>query len=155
MATFDEHLEPLRFLIGKTWRGTFSTSTPERPMQDVLKVERALNGQALRLTHSVNEGEYGGETIVMWDRGASRLVYYYFTTAGFYTSGTIEPTDDGYRSAESVTGSQVGITRVEATTTRVDEDHFRVTSRYLKDGEWVEGHQVSYQAAQEAEVVFR
>lgn len=124
-------------------------------MHDVLRVERALNGRAVRLLHSVNEGEYGGETIVMWDQGAEKLIYYYFTTAGFYTSGSIVSTADGYRSTESVTGSQNGVTEVRAATTRIDDGHFTVSSSYLRDGEWVQGHQVAYENTPKAEVIFR
>jgi hypothetical protein len=150
-----EHLEPLRFLVGKTWRGTFSASTAERPMHDTLTVERALNGQALRLLHSINDGEYGGETIVMYGRAEEQLIYYYFTTAGFYTRGVIEPTAGGYRSTEAVTGSEHGTTEVAATTTRIDAEHFTVSSRYLQNGEWVPGHEVSYELSPDAQVVFR
>ncbi|MFN0069033.1 MAG: hypothetical protein ACKVYV_15520, partial [Limisphaerales bacterium] len=53
-------LEPFRLLLGKTWRGEFKNSTPEKPVIDVSRWERAMNGQAIRILHSINQGEYGG-----------------------------------------------------------------------------------------------
>jgi hypothetical protein len=86
----NEQLLPLKPFIGKTWRGVLKDSTPEKPMVDVSHWERALNGQAVRVLHSLNNGMYGGETIIMWDPQKESLVFFYFTTAGFFTQGTIK-----------------------------------------------------------------
>src|SRR5215213_11099738 len=86
----DPHLEPLRPWLGKTWKGHFKTSTPELPVGDVARWERALNGKAVRILHSVNEGAYGGESIIMWDKEKQVVAYHYFTTGGFTTTGTME-----------------------------------------------------------------
>ena len=56
-ASLDEHLEPLRPFLGKTWKGHFQNSTPEKPLVDVSRWERALNGKAVRILHSINGGE--------------------------------------------------------------------------------------------------
>ncbi|MCH7675779.1 hypothetical protein IH879_12605 [candidate division KSB1 bacterium] len=81
----NEHLKPLSPFIGKTWRGKSPNADPDKPFEDVSRWESALNGQAVRILHSVNEGAYGGETLVVWDRKKESLVFYYFTTEGFYT----------------------------------------------------------------------
>jgi len=84
-----EHLKPLQSYIGKTFKGEFSDSTPENPTYDIQYWERALNGNAIKITHSVNNGEYGGESMIMWDAKLESLVSWYFTTAGFYTQATM------------------------------------------------------------------
>jgi hypothetical protein len=43
-------------LLGKTWKGEFKDSTPEKPIIDIARWERALNGQAIRVVHSINNG---------------------------------------------------------------------------------------------------
>src|SRR6188508_1077826 len=73
-------LEPLRPLLEKTWKGEFAKSTPEKPLVDVMRCERALNGKAVRVVHSLNDGAYGGETIFRWDAKQESLTYHYFTT---------------------------------------------------------------------------
>ena len=85
-----EPFKPFAPLLGKTWKGEFKDSTPEKPLFDVARWERALNGKAVRVLHSVNDGIYGGETIITWDAAKKSLVYWYFTTAGFRTEGAMK-----------------------------------------------------------------
>jgi hypothetical protein len=85
-----EHFKPFLPFTGKTWKGEFASSTPEKPIFDVSRWEFVLNNQAVRVLHSVNQGEYGGETLIMWDTSRSCLSYWYFTTAGFFTQGTMK-----------------------------------------------------------------
>ena len=84
-----EYLKPLQTYIGKTFKGEFADSTPENPTYDIQYWERALNGNAIKITHSVNNGEYRGESMIMWDAKLGSLVSWYFTTAGFYTKATV------------------------------------------------------------------
>lgn len=149
------HLAPLKPYIGKTWKGEFSSSTKEKPMVDVSRWERALNGQAVRVLHSINDGEYGGETIVVWDAKEEGIVYFYFTTAGFYTKGTMKFEDGKILSHEYVTGNEQGITEVKAITEVLPDGRFHSKSQYLKNGEWVDGHEVTYREDPKAEVIFK
>lgn len=148
----DEHLAPFAPLVGKTWRGEFANSTKEKPMFDVARWEVALKGKAIRSVHSVNDGIYGGETIIMWDAEKKTLVAFYFTTAGFFTESTFELKDGKLASREKVRGNQQGITEVEAVS-EVSAGKLHVKSRYLKDGQWVPGHEITYTEAPDAKVV--
>src|SRR5262245_11083755 len=85
----DSRLEPLKPWLGKTWKGEFKSPPPGKPVVDVARWERALNGKAVRVLHSINDGSYGGESIVMWDEKKQAVGYHYFTTAGFSTMGTM------------------------------------------------------------------
>ncbi|QWF34334.1 hypothetical protein [Pseudoalteromonas sp. SiA1] len=119
-----------------TWQADFHIDKNPLPTQDVTKWERTLNGKAIRTTHSINEGEYGGESMIFYDRKKQSLVFYYFTTAGFYTKGVMKvlsPTQ--FVAYEDVTGSQEGITKVKSTSEFKDEQ-FVVSTSYLKKGEW-------------------
>ncbi|MBN2056220.1 hypothetical protein JW905_14945 [bacterium] len=40
---------------------------PDNPKYDVSRWERALNGPAIRILHSVNDSYYSGETLLFWD----------------------------------------------------------------------------------------
>jgi len=154
-ASLDEHLEPLRPFLGKTWKGHFKNSTPEKPQVDVSRWERALNGKAVRVLHSINDGVYGGESMIVWDDKKKSVVYYYFTTAGFYTTGTMTITEGKFISHEVVTGSANGVTEVKATGELRDDGTMHSKSEYLKEGKWVPGHEVHYKEDPKAEVVFR
>ena len=154
-ASLDEHLEPLRPFLGKTWKGHFKNSTPEKPQVDVSRWERALNGKAIRMLHSVNDGVYGGESIIFWDEKKKSVVFYYFTTAGFNTTGTITFNAGKFTSHEVVTGSAEGVTEVKATSELSADGTMHSKSEYLKEGKWVPGHEVIYKEDPKAEVVFR
>jgi hypothetical protein len=153
--TLDSHLEPLRPLLGKTWKGEFKGSKPEKPVVDVSRWERALNGKAVRQLHSINDGAYGGETIFTWDEKAQTVVYHYFTTAGFMTMGTITFTDGKIITKETVTGDSGGVTEVRGTSEILPDGSFYVKAEYLKEGTWQPGHEVTYHEAPSATVNFK
>ena len=147
-------LEPLRPFL-KTWKGYFKDSTPEKPKFDVQKWERALNGRAVRVLHSVNNGSYGGETIIFPNPKSSALEFYYFTTAGFSTRGTIEFEGSKVITNEEVSRNDDGITKVKATTEFLADGKMRIVTQQFKNGVWHEGRDMTYQESPAAEVLFR
>lgn len=149
------HLEPLRPLLGKTWKGVFDGSNPGKPTVDIARWERALNGQAVRLLHSINQGAYGGETLLLWNDKTQKVEFYYFTTANYMTTGTMEVKNGKIETHETVKGDAGGITEVRATTEILPGGKFHVKSEYLKKGEWALGHEVTYQEDPTSEVVFK
>ncbi len=153
--TLSAELEPLRPYIGKTWRGLLSQ--PGQPeMIDISRWERALNGTAIKISHSVNQGEYGGETMLFYDKKQQSLVYYYFTTAGFYTHGTmsIDKKTQTLTAEETVENNAKGITKVRSSS-KLSENTLTTTAEYLQQGKWVAGHSAVYKTAPDAQVVFK
>ena len=127
-----------------TWQADFNTETGQPSIQDVSNWQRALNGKAIRTSHSINEGEYGGESMIFYDRKKQSMVFYYFTTAGFYTKGVMKvlsPTQ--FVAYEDVTASKEGITKVKSTSEFKDQQ-FVVSTSYLKKGEWTKPEQRIY-----------
>jgi hypothetical protein len=154
-ATLNPHLEPLRPLLGKTWKGTFDGSKPEKPTVDVARWERALNGQAVRMLHSINQGVYGGETLFVWNDKSQSVEYFYFTTAGFMTTGVMEVKNGKIETREQVKGEASGVTEVRGTSEILAEGKFHVKAEYLKNGQWTLGHEVTYREDASSEVVFK
>ncbi len=148
-------LEPLRPLLDKTWTGVFKSSTPEKPVVDISRWEQALNGKAVRVLHSVNDGAYGGETIFMWDEKKQLVTYHYFTTAGFMTVGSLSFKDEKLITHEVVAGNAGGVTEVRGTSELLPDGAFRVKTEHLKDGEWQLGREVTYNQDPAAKVVFK
>lgn len=148
-------LSPFKPFIGKTWKGVLNDSTEPKPMIDVSHWERALNGRAVRILHAVNDGEYGGETIIQWDANKEILVYYYFTTAGFFTNGTMTIENTKFISHEMVTGNKQGITEVKSISEILPGGKLSVKAQYFQNGKWEEGHQVIYTQDPRAKVIFK
>lgn len=127
-----------------TWESTFVMMDGNPNVVDVAVWERALNGKAIRSLHSINDGMYGGEMLMFWDEELNSLVFYYFTTAEFYTKGTIEVvSENSFIAYEDVSGSEDGISKVKSTSTLTNGD-IKVTTAYLKHGEWTEPETRTY-----------
>ena len=152
--TLDPNLEPLRPWLGKTWKSDAREPGPKAKI-DVARWERALNGKAVRILHSVNDGEYGGETIVTWDEPKKQVVYHYFTTAGYTTTGTMSFADGKLLTNEKVSGNAGGVTEVRGTAEIKEDGTFRMKTEYLKDGTWQPGRDAVYRADPNATVNFK
>jgi hypothetical protein len=152
----DPHLAPLLPFVGKTWRGAFEGAPGAKPVVDVHRFELALGGRAVRSSHSINDGDYGGEALFTFDAEKKAIVYTYVTTGGFYTTGVIEAdAGGGFKAHEIVHGSASGPSEVEATSRILPDGRWHVKSRYLKDGKWADGHEVFYSEDPKAVVKFK
>jgi hypothetical protein len=147
--------EPLKPLLGKTWRSQPSTPPGGKTVVDVQRWELALNGQAVRVLHSINDGEYGGESLIVWDQDQQSLVYFYFTTAGFYTAGKALSEGGALVTSEVVKGDADGITEVRGTTRVLPDGRMHVKTQYLKAGKWQDARDVHYVEDREAQVRFK
>lgn len=154
-AEMNPKLVPLQPFVGKTWRGVFPNSTPEKPVVDVSRFEVTLNGQVVRNLHSINDGEYGGECLFFWDKERNSLAYHYFTTAGFYTTGTLSVEKGVLTSHEFVKGNAEGIAEVKGASRLLPDGRLHVKTRYLKNGTWVDGREVYYVEDKAAVVRFK
>ena len=150
----DEKLQPLRPFLG-TWRGEFKGSTPEKPVIDISHWERALNGKAIKIIHSINDGAYGGETFVTWDSEKKSLVYHYFTTAGFMTKGTMRVEGKKLECHEHVSGSANGATEVKSTYELREDGTIHNAAKYFKAGNWDQGREAIYKPAPDVRPVFQ
>jgi hypothetical protein len=150
----DENLKAFQPLLG-SWRGEFKSSTPEKPVIDVSLWERALNGKAVRVLHSINDGVYGGETLITWDEKTKSIVYHYFTTAGFQTKGTVKVEGKKFECHEVVTGDTEGTTEVKSTIELRDENTMQSSAKYFKNGQSEHGREVTYKRVDGAKPVFK
>jgi len=150
-----EQLLPFKPLLDKTWKGTIQNPGSQTPKINVTHWERALNGRAIRVLHSINNGELGGETIIVWDPQKKGLVFFSFTTAGFFTQGTITAENNQFIGHEYVTGDQSGITEVKSIGEILPGGKLRSTTKYFKNGQWVDGRVIDYLEAPEAKVIFK
>ncbi|NHO88172.1 hypothetical protein G8768_14485 [Pseudoteredinibacter isoporae] len=137
--TLDEKLEPFRGFVG-TWQASMTMGKDKPPVLDVSHWQIALNGKALKIVHSVNDGDYGGESFIFWDKKSSSYKSFYFTTADFYTEATITLEADNKFSviekvASSGEGLSSGITKVKSTS-EMKDGRILVSTSYYKNGEW-------------------
>ncbi|SNY55779.1 hypothetical protein SAMN06297280_2973 [Arsukibacterium tuosuense] len=150
-------LEVFRPYLGQYWQGDLAQPGSEKPAIDLSHWSRALNGQAIKTVHSINDGEYGGESFIFWDDTKKSLAYYYFTTAGFYTHGTMQvnPQSGEITALENVENNQNGITQVKSHSKLMPDGSLQVRSSYLQNEQWVDGHSALYQPVAPQEIIFK
>ena len=149
------HFAPLKAMVGKTWKAALPAEGAAPPKFDVQRWELALNGQAVRILHSIADGEYGGESLIVWDKEKQGLVFYYFTTAGFYTTGTVTTEGDALVTLETVKGNADGISQVKGVTRVLPDGRMHVKTQYLKKGTWTDGRDWYYSESPSSEVRFK
>lgn len=153
-ASLDPNLEVLRPFLGG-WRGEFKRSTPENPLVDTARWERALNGKAIRIIHSINDGVYGGESLLYWDKEQEKIAYTYYTTADFRTVGTLSVSGKKMMAHEKVLGDAEGAKEVRATMELREDGSMVSKAEFLKNGAWEPGHEVTYRRAPDAKPAFK
>lgn len=149
-------LEIFRPYLDSHWEGDLTEPGKEKKMIDRSIWSRALNGQAIKTVHSINHGDYGGETMIFWDPKQKKIAYYYFTTAGFYTHGTMSynPDTKSIEALENVENNAQGITQVRSKSVLDEQGTLIVSSEYLQNGKWVKGHSALYKRVPQTEVKF-
>ena len=148
------HLIEMKPFIGNTYKGNFTNSTQENPMFDVLSFERALNGNAIKVIHSVNNGEFGGETMVMWNPEKGGLQSWYFTSAGSLTIQNVQIKKDTFISIENVERNQNGITKVKTIIEVLHGDQIKKRTKYLMNNLWKNGSEIIYNKTNDLKPMF-
>ncbi len=150
-------LEPLRPYLNQHWQGDLTQPGSDARVTDRSLWSRALNGQAIKTVHSINDGQYGGESFIFWDESKQSLAYYYFTTAGFYTHGTMEfnARIGEIIALEKVENNKNGITEVKSFSRIMPDGRLEVKSSYLQNGSWVDGHSATYQPVAQQDIIFK
>ncbi len=138
-----------RPLIGKTWRGQ---AVGQEGVEDVMRWDWALGGHAIRVVHAVNGGVYGGETLYFPDKDTGDVIFHYFTTGGFHTTGVIRPRAEGGWSIEEHVQGAEGVELLRSVAT-LGDGVFRTRSLQVKDGEEREFGGFDYRADEAGEIV--
>ncbi|WP_020399629.1 hypothetical protein [Kordiimonas gwangyangensis] len=128
-------LAPLAPFVGKTWKSEGDGSDESEASADISKWEWAMHGRAVRITHAVGGGSYGGESLIHWDAQLQKIIFRYLTTAGFYTDGVITPTDDGIEVHEYVRGAKSGPTEARSGY-KMSGGEMHGWAQFKVDGEW-------------------
>lgn len=134
---------PFAPLVGKTWRGKGVGPAGGTHVEDIQRWEWILGGQAIRITHSVNNGAYAGESVVFRAPDGDgpegiAYVYTYVTTGGFYTTGVMRAKGAGAFVAEETVHGVPGLGKLKAVGTLGEDGVYRMRSSMDKDGQWVE-----------------
>lgn len=131
----DPHLQPLAFLVGSCWRGTF----PGSPRTDTHCFTRTPDGHYLRDRHVVAGAAqpYSGVTFYRWDEAVGALAYDYYPSDGAYAVGMVRPAANGLVFPDSTYRAGDGTeTHIRSSWTRDGADAYVALTESLQGGAW-------------------
>ena len=152
-AATEDPLAMFEPLVGRTWKGE-GTEGEVAGKTDIITWERIMGGKGVQSTHSIGDGEYGGVTLFFYDPAQKTVLFHYFTTANFHSTGTVEKADNG----DIVAVEHIhGLENLPEVRGRIvfNDRGWETRASYLKDGRWVEGDGFRYVEAPAEKVVFR
>ena len=141
--------------LGKRFQGEFYNSTKENPLMDIIYFERILNGEAIRITHSVNHGEYGGEYIIAWNSDKGKIESYYFSTGGEIRVSSINITNNEISIKEDFSKNKNGIQKVKKIFRLGAEGSLENNIKYMINNMWIKSHEMIYFRNDSAKIIFR
>ena len=125
-------LQPLSFLAGACWRGTF----PDGRRTDTHCFTPMLGGRFLRDRHVVGGAPqpYSGETLYRWDAAARQIRFDYYASDGSHSAGTAIPAENGLAFPETHRAADGTETAIRTSWTRDGADAYVVLSEIVGAG---------------------
>ena len=136
-----EHFQPLAFLVGSCWEGTF----PDGKSTDKHCFEWVYGGKFIRDRHRSGgqKAPYEGETWHGWDTERGSLVFWYFNSLGGVSTGTALPTAEGIVFPERHVSSQ-GIREFRSVWKQTSADSYKTVLMEKTGEDWVEVWTMSF-----------
>jgi len=134
-APVSPRMEPLAFLVGACWRGTF----PDGRRTDTHCFTPMPGGAFVRDRHVVEgaPAPYSGETLYRWDSEARRIVYDYYASDGSHSAGSAVTAANGLVFPEEThRAPDGGETLIRSSWTRDGADAYVVLAETMRDEAW-------------------
>lgn len=128
---------------GRTFRGE-PTSESAEALADFQHWAWTDDGEGLIIRHALEDGSYGGESIVRRDDANGQLTYVYNTNAGFSTEGTFTVNADGTWAAEEEVSGRGEVKKVRSRGEILPSGAMVSVSEYYANGRWTKGHSFEY-----------
>ena len=149
------HLNGSEKFIGKTFSGEFYNSTKDKPLKDIIYFERILNGKAIIISHSVNDGEYGGKYIIMWNAEKNMVESYFFSTGGEIILSEATISANNIIIVEDFSKNGNRIKKVKKIYKLNKDGTLENKIKYFINNVWVNYHSMRYVQSDLAKVIFR
>jgi len=134
-ASLIRELQPLAFVAGSCWRGTF----PDGRRTDTHCFTPIYGGAFLRDVHVVEGAPtpYSGETLFRWDSGLRRIEYDYYASDGAHSSGGALPAVNGLVFPEEARRAPDGSEmEIRSSWTRDGDDAYVLLAERLQGETW-------------------
>ena len=139
--------------IGKYFKGSINNVSKLKSSSEVIYFQRILNGQAIRISHSINHGEFGGETIIAWNDSNNLLESIYFSTGGTIKKSIVEIKDHKVILLEDLINDN-SIKKVKTTYKLLLNGNLEKEIKYYIDKTWRKSHVLIYKNDKNSKLIF-
>ncbi|HEY2809041.1 MAG TPA: hypothetical protein VGI91_09620 [Steroidobacteraceae bacterium] len=137
--------EPLAFLVGHCWRGTF----PNSQVTDEHCFSWVYDGKFVRDQHRVHHGagkaDDLGESIYVWDAAARQLQYLYIESDGGFSRGTVSGDAQALVFPQTALAQDGQQQTYRSRWQRSGAEAYDVITEFLVKGEWQPGFSLHMQ----------
>ncbi|GAA4881666.1 hypothetical protein [Ferrimonas pelagia] len=147
-AQLDPELAQFQALMGTTWNGEYQVAVNSKVNTEVVLWEEALQGNAVRYSHSMNDGEYQGEILFVWNAESEQVEFTYHTTADFFSHGMVTQHDNAFVFHHFLQGADPGFEEVKTEMVMLPNGQIRTQPFYLQDEGWKPGDVALFTQAQ-------
>jgi hypothetical protein len=137
--------EPLAFLVGHCWKGTF----PDGKVTDEHCFSWIYGGKFIRDEHVVHNGagrpDGFGESIYVWDAPTGQLQYLYIESAGGFSRGTVSSEADALVFPAATYSEKGEVQTYRSRWKRVGDDAYDVVTEFRHGDRWVPGFTIHMQ----------
>ncbi len=142
--------QPLAFLIGHCWKGTFAG---DARMTDEHCFSWIYGGKFVRDEHVVHRDgrpDAFGESIYLWDSAAGQLEYLYIESAGGFSRGAVTVADGALMFAPVSYVEKGGSQTYRSRWQRAGDDAYEVITEFQVQDRWVPGFSLHMQRVRNA-----
>ena len=132
-------------LIGKNFIGKIHNKTGNQLITETVFWESALKGDAVRVTHSFNQDELLGETIIMYDHLEDDISCWYFSSGGISRKSKFLSESNDIIFLEDVSRNKNSITKIRTTYELNTINTYQKVTQYLINNIWTKGERVLYE----------
>jgi hypothetical protein len=137
--------QPLAFLVGHCWRGTF----PGGKVTDEHCFSWVYGGKFVRDQHVVRHGagtpDELGESIYLWDAAAQQLQYLYIESDGGFSRGSLSAEGDALVFPPTHYAEHGQEQTYRSRWRRAGDGAYDVVTEFLTQGQWAPGFSVHMQ----------
>ena len=132
-----DHLQPMRWMVGKTWTSDALDPASGKKTHIESVIRTSPNGASIEFVTTFNDKpHYNG--FYAWDAATQQIRFWYTSSEGELTQGTAAPEGDGLLQTFTITGVDGKVSPLRSHVKPVSADAYDWNVEAERDGKWVE-----------------
>lgn len=139
-----DDLKVFKYFIGKTFSGEIQNYKKDSYVNEIVNWEAIFKGNGIRIKHSINNDEFIGESIIMFDGKEKSYSCWYFSSGGISNKSKFLIEDNKIIFFEDVSENNNSITKIRTSYLISENGGYYKKILYLINNVWVKGNNILY-----------